>query len=91
MSVIADNFICPKCFTEGAAILEKRESYHLDNGIYYKIIHITLVCKKGCWHNWDEFYRIKLKDFNEDGKIVKIPYFNEEVIKPSEVSFEKNQ
>ena len=90
--MIKDDFQCPNCFTDGVKILEKKESYHLDNGIFYKIIHVKLVCQKGCWHNWDEFYRYKLKDFNEEEKeMKKIPYLNDEIIKPGEISFTKSQ
>ena len=90
MSAVGDSFTCPKCFTEGADLLEKKESFHLDQGVYFRVIHLTLVCKAGCWHNWDEFYRIKLKDFNEEEKVVKIPYFNEEVISPADIKFRKD-
>lgn len=88
--MIKDEFTCPKCFTGDITVLEKKETYHLDNGIFYKVIHLSLVCQKGCWHNWEEFYRIELKDFNKEEKITKLPYFAEEVINPEEVHFYKD-
>ena len=88
--MIKDEFTCPNCFTGDITVLEKKETNHLENGIFYKIIHISLVCQKGCWHSWEEFFRIKLKDFNEDEKITKIPYLTEEVINPEDVHFYKD-
>ena len=55
---------CPNCFTDGVSILERKESFHLDQGKFYKVFHVTYVCQKGCWHNWTEYYRLELKDFN---------------------------
>lgn len=89
--MINDEFTCPKCFTGDISVLDKKETYHLDNGIYYKIIHLSLVCQKGCWHNWEEFFRIQIKDFNEEEKITKIPYLLEEIINPDEINLQKKQ
>ncbi|MCE7741222.1 MAG: hypothetical protein GOP50_02075 [Candidatus Heimdallarchaeota archaeon] len=87
--MISDEISCPNCFTSGVTILEKRESKHLDNGIYYKIVELTLVCKAGCWHNWSEYYRVELKNFNEDERIVKLPLFSEKIINPDQINFSK--
>ena len=87
--MFSDEITCPKCFTSGVTILEKIESKHLDNGVFYRIIELTLVCKKGCWHNWDEYYKVTLKDFNEDERIVKLPFFRDEIINPNQINFKK--
>ena len=87
--MISDEISCPNCHTSGVTILEKKESKHLDNGIFYKIIELTMVCKAGCWHNWQEFYRVELKNFNEDERIVKLPLFRDEIINPSQIQFSK--
>jgi hypothetical protein len=87
MSIVSDNYVCPKCFTEGAAVLEKKETYHLDNNKFYQIVHVTFVCKIGCWHNWKEFFKILLKDFSEDENVVKVPYFTDEIISPDQIKF----
>jgi len=86
-SMQTDEITCPNCHTTGVTVLEKKESNHLDNGLYYTIIEITLVCKTGCWHNWKEYYRVELKNFNEDARIVKIPLLREEIIDPDQISF----
>jgi len=87
--MISDEISCPNCFTSGVTILEKMENKHLDNEIYYKIIELTLVCKKGCWHNWKEYYRVELKNFKDDDRIVKLPLFSEKIINPDEINFSK--
>lgn len=89
MSLVSDEYVCPKCFTEGASILEKNETIHLDNNKLFQILHLTLVCKTGCWHNWKEYYKILLKDFSEDDKITTVPYFTEEVISPDQIKFKE--
>lgn len=30
MTGISDQHICPNCFTEGASVLEKKETFHLE-------------------------------------------------------------
>ncbi|NPD88218.1 MAG: hypothetical protein HGN29_05825 [Asgard group archaeon] len=89
--MLSDDMTCPKCFTSEITILEKKETFHLDQGVLYKIVHVTLVCKKGCWHNWLEYYRIKLKDFKEEERITRLPIFEEEIISPREVSFQERE
>ncbi len=89
MSSVSDQYTCPKCFTEGASVLEKKETYHLDNDKFYQIIHLTLVCKIGCWHNWKKYYKILLKDFSEEEKITTVPYFTDKIISPDEINFKK--
>ncbi len=89
MSIVSDNYVCPKCFTEGATVLESKESYHLDNNKFFQIIHVTLVCKTGCWHNWKEYYKILLKDFSHEEEITKVPYFTEKIISPDQINFGK--
>ncbi|MCG3226331.1 MAG: hypothetical protein H7645_05370 [Candidatus Heimdallarchaeota archaeon] len=89
--MLPDDKTCPKCFTSEVTILEKKETFHLDQGIFYKIIHVTLVCKKGCWHNWHEYYKLHLKDFAEDEKITRLPIFEEEIITPGDIEFRKSE
>lgn len=77
---------CIKCHTEGVTILERKETYHLDQGVFYKIFHINYICKKGCWHDWIEYYRTELKDFNEkDTEPMVFP--EEEIITPDRINF----
>ena len=85
--MITDDMKCPKCFTGEISVLEKKESFHLDQGVYYKIVHVTYVCQKGCWHNWNEYYRIQLKDFTEEERITRLPIFEEEIISPGDIKF----
>ncbi len=82
---------CPKCFTDSVRVLEKKETFHLDQGVFYKIIHVTLVCQKGCWHNWNEYYRIQVKDFKEEEKITRLPIFEEEIISPGDILFQEKE
>ncbi len=89
MTVISDQHICPKCFTEGASVLEKKETFHLDNNKFFQIIHVTFVCKNVCWHNWNEYYKILLKDFSEEEKITVVPYFADEIISPDQIKFKE--
>jgi len=79
---------CPNCFTEGVTILERKDTFHLDQGIFYQVYHVTYVCKKGCWHNWTEYYRMELKDFNL-GDFSQIPFEEEEIITPDKITFKK--
>ena len=80
---------CINCHTEGVSILERKETYHHDQGIFYKIFHITYVCKKGCWHDWTEYYRTELKDFNDDDT-EQMVFPEEEIITPDRVKFTKD-
>ena len=90
MSIMSsEEMTCPKCFTGDVNILEQKESFHLDNGVYYKIIHLTIVCQKGCWHNWEEFYRVQLKDFKEEERVRRVPFLEEEIIRPQEIEFKE--
>jgi hypothetical protein len=89
--MLADDKVCPKCFTSNVRVLEKKETFHLDQGVFYKIIHVTLVCQKGCWHNWHEYYRIHLKDFKEEEKITRLPIFEEEIITPRDIMLQENE
>ncbi|MCE7748282.1 MAG: hypothetical protein GPJ51_07785 [Candidatus Heimdallarchaeota archaeon] len=89
MTGISDQYICPNCFTEGASVLEKKETFHLDNDKFFQIVHLTLVCKDVCWHNWTEYYRILLKDFSAEEKITVVPYFTDEIISPDQIEFKE--
>ncbi len=80
---------CPQCHTSGVTILERKETYHLDEGKFFKIFHVTYVCKTGCWHNWTEFYRLELKDFTIE-EISQIPFEEEEIITPDKITFGKD-
>ncbi len=90
-NMISDDMTCPKCFTGEVTLLEKKETFHLDQGVFYRIIHATFVCKKGCWHNWHEYYKIQLKDFEEEEKITRLPIFEEEIITPGDIMFQENE
>ncbi|MCG3221660.1 MAG: hypothetical protein H7641_09805 [Candidatus Heimdallarchaeota archaeon] len=89
--MLTDDMTCPKCFTGNITVLEKKESYHLDQGVYYKIISVTLVCKKGCWHNWHEYYKIELKNFADEERITRLPIFEEEIITPGDIKLQESE
>ena len=81
---------CINCHTDGISVLERKETFHLDQGVFYRIFHINYVCKKGCWHNWIEYYRVELKDFNETA-IEHLVFPEEEIITPDKINLPQDK
>lgn len=87
MSAIV-NHTCPNCNNNEVALMQTKESEHLDQGIFYKIVQKSFVCKKNCWHSWDEYERVILKNFNIDDRL-KVKYLRkEEIINPQDINVE---
>lgn len=82
------NVKCPVCSEDNVSLLEKKDTYHLDQGIFYKITHNTYVCKK-CWYNWIKFARFVMHDFNVEEEKEEIQPRIEEIIDPKQIVFDR--
>ena len=80
--------ICPVCSEKNVSLLEKKETYHLDQAVLCKITHNTYVCKK-CWYNWIKFARFVLHYFNVEEEKVEILPKIEEIIDPKQIVFDR--
>lgn len=82
------NIKCPVCSEENVSLLEKKDTYHLDQGIFYKITHNTYVCKK-CWYNWINFARFVMHNFNVEEEMEEVLPKIEEIIDPKQIVFDR--
>ena len=77
---------CPNCNCLEVSLMDKKESEHLDQGILYKVIQYNYVCNKNCWHNWTEYERVVLNNFNIDANL-KVKYLRkDEIISPQDIA-----
>ena len=81
---------CPVCSGNNVSMLEKKETYHLDQAVFYKIIHNTYVCKE-CWYNWIKFTRFVMHDFNVEEEKEEILPRIEEVIDQKKIVFNRKE
>ncbi|MBA7519758.1 hypothetical protein ES705_11845 [subsurface metagenome] len=81
---------CPVCSEKNVSLLEKKETYHLDLAIFYKITHHTYVCKE-CWYNWIKFSRYVMHDFNDEEEMEEVLPKIEEVIDPKQIVFDRKE